>query len=193
MIAAARARPVPDRVSFALGDLRDWRPGGPVDVIVSNAVLQWVPGHLDLVRHWAGTLAAGGWLAFQLPGNFDQPSHALLRDLAGSGRWRSRLAGVELNRQAGDPAQYADLLLSGRLPGGRLGDHVPACAAGRRPGPGVVQGHRAAPGPLGAGFRGGGRVLARNLDLWWRRPTPAASYGTILPFRRVFVVAQAPG
>ena len=32
--------------------------------------------------------SAGGWLAFQLPGNFDQPSHAVLRELAGSARWR---------------------------------------------------------------------------------------------------------
>jgi trans-aconitate 2-methyltransferase len=192
MIAAARARPVPDRVSFALRDLRDWQPGGPVDVIVSNAVLQWVPGHLDLLTHWAGTLAAGGWLAFQLPGNFDQPSHAILRELAGSGRWRSRLAGVELNRQAGDPAQYADLLLSAGcrvdawettylhvLPGA---DPVLEWykGTGLRPVLSVLD-----PAEAAAFSQEYGSLVAEAY--------PAAPYGTILPFRRVFVVARAPG
>jgi trans-aconitate 2-methyltransferase len=111
MIEAARALPPGGgRLRFALGDVRDWQPEGRVDVIVSNAVLQWVPDHLTVLGRWAGFLAEGGWLAFQVPGNFDQPSHAALRELAASDRWRDQLAGVELNRQAADPAAYVDLL-----------------------------------------------------------------------------------
>ncbi|HLH84869.1 MAG TPA: methyltransferase domain-containing protein [Trebonia sp.] len=70
MIAAARASAPPGvgRLSFTLGDVRDWRPGRPPDVLVCNAVLQWVPGHHDLLIRWAGLLAPGGWLAFQVPG-----------------------------------------------------------------------------------------------------------------------------
>ena len=98
------------RLSFATGDVRDWKPDRAPDVIISNAVLQWVPGHIDLLPRWAGYLAPGGWLAFQLPGNFDQPSHAVLRALAASEQWRDRLAGVQLNRQAGDPADYLAVL-----------------------------------------------------------------------------------
>jgi Trans-aconitate methyltransferase len=109
MIDAAQAEAGP-RLSFALADLREWRPARPVDVLVSNAVLQWVPGHLDLVRSWPARLAPGGWLAIQLPGNYDQPSHAILLDLVRSERWRPLLAGVQLNRQAHDPAEYLDLL-----------------------------------------------------------------------------------
>src|SRR6266576_102227 len=112
MIGAAQAEAGP-RLSFALADLREWRPARPVDVLVSNAVLQWVPGHLDLVRSWPGLLAPGGWLAIQLPGNYDQPSHAILLDLVRSERWRPLLAGVQLNRQAHDPAEYLDLLAPG--------------------------------------------------------------------------------
>jgi trans-aconitate 2-methyltransferase len=97
-------------LSFALGDVRDWRPEQPLDVLVSNAVLQWVPGHDKLLLRWADLLAPGGWLAFQLPGNFDQPSHAIVQEMARSPRWRSLLADVRLNRQAGDPADYAALL-----------------------------------------------------------------------------------
>jgi trans-aconitate 2-methyltransferase len=62
------------QVTFSVQDLRDWRPDGPVDVIVSNAVLQWVPGHRDLLPRLVESLTPGGWLAFQVPGNFAEPS-----------------------------------------------------------------------------------------------------------------------
>ena len=110
MIATAQASAAAPNLSFGLGDVWDWRPARPVDVLVCNAVLQWVPGHDELLLRWADLLAPGGWLAFQLPGNFDQPSHAIVREMAGSPRWRALLADVRLNRQAGDPADYAALL-----------------------------------------------------------------------------------
>ena len=111
MIAAAQAAMENGPgLSFALGDVWDWRPQRPLDVLVCNAVLQWVPGHDELLLRWADHLAPGGWLAFQLPGNFDQPSHAIVREMAESPRWRALLADARLNRQAGDPADYAALL-----------------------------------------------------------------------------------
>jgi trans-aconitate 2-methyltransferase len=122
MISAARAStvrgdtggPAPGggtaNLSFVLGDVRHWRPEHPVDVLVCNAVLQWVPGHDDLLLRWADLLAPDGWLAFQLPGNFGQPSHLLVEEMARSPRWRGLLADVRLNRQAGDPADYVALL-----------------------------------------------------------------------------------
>ena len=79
-------------------------------MIVCNAVLQWVPGHRTCCRAGRTLLAPGGWLAFQLPGNFDQPSHAIVREMAASPRWRGLLADAELNRQAGDPGEYVELL-----------------------------------------------------------------------------------
>jgi trans-aconitate 2-methyltransferase len=120
MIEAARARvraathDHPERIvpplAFTLADIREWTPERAPDVMVSNAVLQWVPDHDPLVLGWADQLAPGGWLAFQLPGNFDSPSHVIVRELAESPRWRGLLAGAELNRQAGSPAHYVALL-----------------------------------------------------------------------------------
>lgn len=192
MIAAAGERAIPGRLSFALGDLRDWKPDGPVDVIVSNAVLQWVPGQAEVIQHWAETIAAGGWLAFQVPGNLDQPLHALLRELAGSGRWRSRLAGVELNRQAGDPARYADLLL-------RAGFRVDAWESTYLhvlPGPDPVlewaQGTALRP-VLAVLDPAEAATFKQEYGVLLAEAYPGAPYGTILPFRRVFTVAQAPG
>jgi trans-aconitate 2-methyltransferase len=110
MIAAAGVSAAEPNLSFALGDIGEWQPERRPDVIVCNAVLQWVPGHQELLARWAELLAPGGWLAFQLPGNFDQPSHTIVAELARSPRWRALLAGAKLNRQAGEPADYVALL-----------------------------------------------------------------------------------
>jgi trans-aconitate 2-methyltransferase len=178
------------RLTFELEDVRDFRPGRPVDVIISNAVLQWVPGHLELLPRWADYLAPGGWLAFQLPGNFDQPSHAVLRDLAGSERWRDRLAGVQLNRQAEDLTSYLDVLATAGL----------AVDAWETTYLHVLHG----PDPITQWYKGSGLrpVLAvlgpeeaaefvAQYGAAVRAAYPAAPYGTVLPFRRVFVVAHS--
>ena len=80
MIATARGRD--DGVTYDVADLRDWRPSTPVDVLVSNATLQWVPDHLALLSSLVEAVRPGGWFAFQVPGNFDEPSHTIRRDLA---------------------------------------------------------------------------------------------------------------
>jgi trans-aconitate 2-methyltransferase len=107
MIEAAAAR----GVDAELADLREWTPESNVDVIVSNAVLQWVPGHQKVLRRWIDALADGAWLAFQVPGNFDAPSHALVREVAESPRWRPILEAVRLRGEStvADPVDYADL------------------------------------------------------------------------------------
>ncbi len=78
-------------VEFVEADLRTWEPGRPLDVLMSNATLQWVPGHLELLSRLVSFLSPTGWLAFQLPANFDEPSHVELRDLAGTARWSGLL------------------------------------------------------------------------------------------------------
>lgn len=94
MLDKARADHGGGSLRFAHADVRTWVPDGPYDLIVSNATLQWVPGHVERFRDWVRGLTPGGTLAFQVPGNFDAPSHTLLRELAASPRRRDRLAGV---------------------------------------------------------------------------------------------------
>jgi trans-aconitate 2-methyltransferase len=108
MVAAARAR----GLDASVLDVNDWTPEPDTDVVVSNAVLQWVPEHRDLLRRWAGQLPSGAWLAVQVPGNFDAPSHALTRELAASPAWSSRLADVVLREDdaVSTPLEYANLL-----------------------------------------------------------------------------------
>jgi trans-aconitate 2-methyltransferase len=176
-------------LTFQLGDVWDWRPARPVDVLVCNAVLQWVPGHQELLLDWADLLAPGGWLAFQLPGNFDQPSHAIVSELAQSPRWRALLSDAQLNRQAGDPADYVDLLA-------RPGYQVDAWETSYLhilPGPDAVlewtRGTTLRPvlaaldSEQAAAFVG---EYAERL----RQVYKPRSFGTIFPFRRVFTVVH---
>ncbi|MBB5957834.1 trans-aconitate 2-methyltransferase [Saccharothrix tamanrassetensis] len=104
MVRAARVRGLDARV----GDVAAWQPAPDTDVVVTNAVLQWVPGHEDLLRHWVDALPPGAWLAMQVPGNFDGPSHALVRALVAAS-WPS-LAGLVRASPVLDPAGYADVL-----------------------------------------------------------------------------------
>jgi trans-aconitate 2-methyltransferase len=176
-------------LSFMLDDIRHWKPQHLPDVIISNAVLQWVPDHRELLVRWVDQLADGGWLAFQVPGNFDQPSHAILRELAASARWRPLLRDVELNRQTADPADYAELLA-------RAGCEVDAWETtyvhilpGEDP---VLEWYK------GTGLRPVLAVLDADQAADFlasygeqlRAAYPSASFGTMLPFRRVFAVAH---
>lgn len=96
MIAAARKR-LPD-VRFDVADIRAWIDGGyereprGIDLILANAVLQWVPGHAELIPALLARLAPGGCLAVQMPDNLAEPAQTLMRDIADAGPWRAKLA-----------------------------------------------------------------------------------------------------
>ena len=116
MLAAAAAHAVPGRIGFVAGDVRTWRPEAPVDVLVTNAVLHWVPEHDRLLARWAGQLAPGGRLALQVPGNHRAPTHALLAELCRAPRWADRLADVAPRPDAAlEPAGYLEVLTGAGL------------------------------------------------------------------------------
>lgn len=108
MVDAARLLGLDARVL----DLRDWTPEPDTDVLVSNAALQWIPEHRELMRSWAGLLPSKAWIAIQVPGNFDAPSHAAVRELASTERWIPHLADIpfRVGKVVDTPTEYADLL-----------------------------------------------------------------------------------
>ncbi|MER5392079.1 trans-aconitate 2-methyltransferase [Saccharopolyspora sp. NPDC002686] len=105
MVEAARANGIPARVE----DVRDWKPLPDTDVVMCNAVLQWVPEHLELLQRWLTELPSGSWFAFQVPGNFESPSYVAIRELMAEPRWRDR-ADVLRTDSVLTPVGYADAL-----------------------------------------------------------------------------------
>ncbi|QJY50127.1 trans-aconitate 2-methyltransferase [Pseudonocardia broussonetiae] len=105
MVAAARE----NGVDADLVDVRDWTPAPDADVVVTNAVLQWVPEHVALLPRWLEALPSGAWFAMQVPGNSSAPSHHLVREVLDQPRWRGSVA-VGDGDALPEPAAYADLI-----------------------------------------------------------------------------------
>lgn len=173
------------RVSYVLADVSGWQPEGHVDLIVSNALFQWVPDQLDVISRLATSTDT---IAIQVPNNFDAPSHALMREVAERPAYAEHLEGFEFRTGAGAET-YLDLF-SG------LGwsvdvwettyQHVLAgddavfawvSGTGARP---VMQ---ALPDRVREEFVEDYKAVLR--EAYPRRP-----WGTVLPFARVFVVAS---
>ena len=179
-----------ERLTFEVADLRGWRAQAPVDVLVCNATLQWVPGHLDLLPRLVDQVAPGGWFAFQVPGNFEEPSHVIRRELAAEEPYAAHTAGVAVPDAFG-PEVYLACLAG-------LGCRVDAWETtylhvlhGEDPvftwvsGTGARPTIQALPDALRERF-------VEDYKARLRTAYPAAPHGTVLPFRRVFVVAQVP-
>lgn len=109
MLDAARQR-MP-HATFVEADIARWTPNEPVDLLFANAVLQWVPNHLDVLARLLDGLPEGAVLAIQVPDNFSEPSHRLMHEIAISGTWKDRLASAKAERDViPSPAGYYDRL-----------------------------------------------------------------------------------
>jgi trans-aconitate 2-methyltransferase len=193
MLAEAVQRAEPGRVEFVQGDVSAWEPDGAVDVLVSNAVLHWIPGHERLLTRWAAALAADGELAIQVPGNFRAPTHALLAELCAAPRWADRLADVAPRRDAVlSPAGYLDLMSAAGLSPDVWETTYLHVLSGPDPVLGWVR--STVLRPVLARLDDGeaaefGALYAAAL----REAYPARPDGTtLLPFRRIFAVAARP-
>jgi trans-aconitate 2-methyltransferase len=178
-------------VGFEVGDLRRWSPPpGGVDVLVSNATLQWLPDHLDLLPSLVAGVRSGGCFAFQVPGNFAEPSHTIRTDLAADPAYAAHTRGAAVP-SSHDSATYLDALTG-------LGCTVDAWETtylhvlhGDDPvftwvsGTGARPTLEALPDDLRPRFE-------CEFKARLRAAYPNQGHGVILPFRRIFVVARVP-
>jgi trans-aconitate 2-methyltransferase len=114
MIAAARERERPGHLEFHLGDLTTWKPDEPADVVLLNAVLQWIPGHAALLPGLVAMLAPSGVLGFQMPGHMPGVSSSFLMDIAremiSEPEWRDKAGGAYHDNELLDPVGYITAL-----------------------------------------------------------------------------------
>jgi len=190
MVERATSDGETDRLRFRVGDLRDWSPEEPVDVLLSNATLQWVPGHLDLLAQLVAAVRPGGWLAFQVPGNFGERSHTAIAELRAAPRWRERLAGLEIEQPSSeDPAVYLATLVGL----GCTADVWETTYLQVLKGPDAVvrwisgTGLRPVLGALDDSERADFVAEYRALVA---PAYPERPWGTVLPYRRIFAVAR---
>lgn len=190
MIADARQHAIPSRLAFVEGDIAGWQPAQPVDVLVANAALHWVPDHVDLFPRFADALSPGGTFAFQVPDNFTEPSHTLLLDLRSSPRWRD-LLGEGADRTAGveRPQHYLEALVAAGFEADVWQTEYLHVLPGEDAVLEWVKGTALRPvlsrldGPDRAEF-----LAAYGAAL--RATYPPQPFGTVFPFRRTFAVAR---
>jgi trans-aconitate 2-methyltransferase len=197
MIARATGLSRPGRLEFGHGDIRDWRPEpASVDVIVSNAALQWVPDHVAALPRWAAGLRPGGALAVQMPRSLNLNAMNLFRALASSPRWSARLGRVAdgVGPQSITPvlplAEYLDVLARTGLAVNAWETTYLHVLPGDDP---VLEWFS------GSGLRPYLDALAGDPDTVasfraevaerLRTEYPRHDYGTVLPFHRLFIVA----
>ena len=192
MIEAARRRDAGPSVSYEQADVAEWGSVAPVDLIVANALFHWVPDQFDVIRRLARRVAHGGAFALQVPNNFDQPSHVLMRELASRAPYAEHLTDVDLPVGHG-AEEYLELFAEFDDGLGWSVDawettylHVLAgvdavfswiSGTGARP---VLQ---ALPDDLRESF-------VKEYKEALRDAYPAQSWGTPFPFTRVFAVAE---
>ncbi len=78
-------------------------------MLVSNATLQWVPDHLELLPRLVEQVAPGGWFAFQVPGNFGEPSHTIRTEIADRAPYAEHVRGVAVPASH-EPDDYFEVL-----------------------------------------------------------------------------------
>jgi trans-aconitate 2-methyltransferase len=106
----ARARKEHAEIDWQEADLRSWQPATTPDLLYSNATLHWLGDHETLFPRIAGLLGDGGVLAVQMPRNFGEPSHTTIFDTIRAHDWVDRLLPLLDERPTHEPAFYYDLL-----------------------------------------------------------------------------------
>lgn len=188
MIDRANGDGADDRVTYELADVTTWTASEPVDLIISNALFQWVPDQLEVIRRLAAHVAPGGTFALQVPCNYDAPSHRLLHEISSQPPYGEHTAGLHDDRGT-HPETYLELftglgwavdawettylhVLQGDDP---VFDWI--SGTGARP---ILQ---ALPDGVREEFVGAYKAALREAY-------PAQPWGTVLPFSRTFAVAR---
>lgn len=99
-----------DGLSFELGDIADWVPPQPFDLVYSNAALHWVDDHPALFARLTAALRPGGQLAVQVPANHDHSSHLVAERVAAEEPFSEALGGYIRRSPVLSPERYAILL-----------------------------------------------------------------------------------
>ncbi|HTH96638.1 MAG TPA: trans-aconitate 2-methyltransferase [Stellaceae bacterium] len=105
-----KAREAAPKCSFVEADFGTWTPAAPVDVLYSNAALHWLGDHATLFPRLLAQIAPGGTFAVQMPAMHNAPLRALQHDVAANGPWAERLIDVGAAPSILEPGQYWDLL-----------------------------------------------------------------------------------
>ncbi|MEL7157041.1 MAG: methyltransferase domain-containing protein [Actinomycetota bacterium] len=177
-------------IAWQQGDVAQWEPDGPVDVLYSNAALHWLDDHEALVPRLRSFLAPGGVLAVQMPDSWRNPTHTVPAEILDDGTWPPAARSALLRDRLAAPTDYRRWLQPGRVDLWRTtyfqeltgDDPVWNWTTGS-----VL-------GPVLAALADDDRArFTTECQTRYRQAYPRLDDGvTVLPFPRLFMVATAP-
>ncbi len=190
MIARAADANDDQRVRYEVADVATWCPGERADLIVSNAMLQWVDDQWAVLDRLIDGLSPTA-VAVSVPNNADQSAHRLLYELASREPYATHLAGARRLPPL-EPQRYLRFFADRGFAVNAWSTTYLQILSGVDPVFAWVSGTGARPflqgldGELRARFTDEYRALLRTAY-------PHEAFGTVFPFTRTFAVAAAPG
>jgi trans-aconitate 2-methyltransferase len=160
----------------------------PVDLIFTNAALQWLDHHETLFPRLAGLVKPGGVFACQMPSSFHQPSHLLIEETARNGPWAPKLTGWR-KLEVKPLSWYGDLLLSLGLSVDAWETTYHFVLQSDDPVFEWVKGTSLQP-VLNLLDENESAAFCAEYAAKLRKAYPAHEYGTVYPFTRIFFVAS---
>ncbi|MGN6544524.1 MAG: methyltransferase domain-containing protein, partial [Aureliella sp.] len=106
--AARKAHP---ETKWMLGDAAKWSSSTPIDLVFSNAALQWVSDHRTLMPHLLLQVAADGALAFQIPSATFAAVRTHIHELSKEPAWKQRMTRARAALTMEEPGFYYDCLV----------------------------------------------------------------------------------
>jgi trans-aconitate 2-methyltransferase len=79
---------------WIVADALTYEPVSEYDIVFSNAVIQWIPNHENLLKKFYGMLSGNGLVAIQIPLFWDMPLGKIINETAGDNRWKKELEGI---------------------------------------------------------------------------------------------------
>jgi len=98
--------------AWLVADARSWRAEDPVDLVFSNAMLQWLPDHASVCSHLLEQVKPGGALAIQAPAHYSMPLHSEIVAVSREPTWNERLEGARTALTNHPASFYYDVLHS---------------------------------------------------------------------------------
>jgi trans-aconitate 2-methyltransferase len=107
----AKAKEALPNANFEVCDAAAWRQDKSADLIFSNATMQWLPDHLQILQRLARAMKSGAVLAVQMPDNLAEPTHTSMVEVAALPVWRDKLKLAQTQRaHVGQAVDYYNAL-----------------------------------------------------------------------------------
>ena len=97
---------------WLVADASTYESENKFDILFSNAVIQWIPNHAELLRNFHSLLSNKGLIAIQIPLFWDMPLGNIIDAIANESRWRSQTNGVSNLFTIHNYSFYYDILSS---------------------------------------------------------------------------------